>query len=172
MKYFLNFWWYVTLQFVFALFYALWGLILCCTVILVPVGLGMLQFAKFLLAPHTRSMVSKSDLELLTDKSQSKTMETFSTVIRILYFPFGLIAAIVAFFETAAMFISIIGIPNGLVWARSLSFIFNPVNKVCVPESVKKEIDRRKMGSEINSYKGCVSDENTQKNVSNRLTPY
>lgn len=164
MRYFLNFWWYITLQFVFALFYALWGLILCCTVILVPVGLGMLQFAKFLLAPHTQSMVSKEDLALITGKSQGTAMKTLSMVVRILYFPFGLVAAIVAFFETAAMFISIIGIPNGLVWARSLSFIFNPVNKVCVPESVKEEIDRRKMGSEINSYKRCVSDENTKKN--------
>ena len=117
-------------------------------------GLGWLQFAKFLLAPHTSAMVPKSDLALLTGKSQGTAMKTYSLIIRILYFPFGLVASLGAIGMTVGYCITIIGIPSGLVWARSLSTIFNPVNKVCVPRSVAEEIERIKAGNTVSRYSG------------------
>ena len=150
----MNVWWHLTLGFVLALAYAVMGLFYCCTVILLPVGLGWLQFAKFLLAPHTSAMVSKSDLALVTGKSQGTAMKTYSLIIRILYFPFGLVASLSAIGMTVGYCITIIGIPSGLVWARSLSTIFNPVNKVCVPRSVAEEIERIKAGNTVSRYSG------------------
>ena len=44
-------WHFPFFGFLFALFYALFGAILCCTVILYPVGLGFFQIARFLLTP-------------------------------------------------------------------------------------------------------------------------
>ena len=117
-------------------------------------GLGWLQFAKFLLAPHTSAMVPKSDLALLTGKNQGTAMKTYSLIIRILYFPFGLVASLGAIGMTVGYCITIIGIPSGLVWARSLSTIFNPVNKVCVPRSVAEEIERIKAGNTVSRYSG------------------
>lgn len=154
MRIFLNVWWHLTLGFVLALAYAVMGLFYCCTVILLPVGLGWLQFAKFLLAPHTSAMVSKSDLALVTGKSQGTAMKTYSLIIRILYFPFGLVASLSAIGMTVGYCITIVGIPSGLVWARSLSTIFNPVNKVCVPRSVAEEIERIKAGNTVSRYSG------------------
>lgn len=154
MRVFLNVWWHITLGFVHALVYALVGLLYCCTVILIPIGLGWLQFAKFLLAPHTSAMVSKSDLALVTGESQGTAMKTFSLIVRILYFPFGLVAAISAIGMTIGFCLSIVGIPNGIVWARSLATIFNPVNKVCVPRSVAEEIERIKGNNTVSSYSG------------------
>ncbi len=154
MRIFLNVWWHLTLGFVLALAYAVMGLFYCCTVILFPVGLGWLQFAKFLLAPHTSAMVPKSDLALLTGKSQGTAMKTYSLIIRILYFPFGLVASLGAIGMTVGYCITIIGIPSGLVWARSLSTIFNPVNKVCVPRFVAEEIERIKAGNTVSRYSG------------------
>lgn len=147
MKTFLNVWWHITLGFMTALMYAVLGLFYCCTIILIPVGLGWLQFAKFLLAPHTHAMVSKSDLALVTGKTQGTAAKTYSLIIRILYFPFGLVACLSAVGLTVGYCITIIGIPSGLVWARSIGTIFNPVNKVCVPRTVADEIARIKSGN-------------------------
>ncbi len=147
-------WHFPFFGFVFALFYALFGLLMCCTIILIPVGLGWLQFARFLLSPFSCAMVSRSDLEKVTGEKQNSAMAAFSFVIRILYFPFGCIAAVGALFTIAAEFLSIIGIPCGLVWAKSLATIFNPVNKVCVPKAVGDEIERMKSAETLSKYTG------------------
>lgn len=150
-------WHFPFMGFLFALFYALGGLIMCCTIILIPIGLGWLQFARFLLSPFSCAMVSRSDLERLTGEKQNSAMATFSLVIRILYFPFGCIAAFFMIFTIAFEFLSIIGIPCGMVWAKSFGTIFNPVNKVCVPKAVADEIERMKSADTLSKYTGRSS---------------
>lgn len=140
------------LGFLFALGYALGGLFFCITIIGIPIGLGWLQFSLFLLSPFNKAMVSRKDLELLTGQQQGGAMQTFSTIVRILYFPFGLLAAIGALCTIVCEFISLIGIPSGIVWAKLLSTIFNPVNKVCVPRAVAIEIERRKSEGTLDKY--------------------
>lgn len=141
-----NILWHIPfLGFVFAFFYCLWGLLLCCTVILLPLGLGYFQMAKFMLAPFTHRMVPKKDLVWLGRQESGVAMKTFSLVIRIVYFPFGLIASVSAIFLIVAEFITILGIPSALVWAKLLSSIFNPVNKVCVSVEEANLIARRKV---------------------------
>lgn len=140
------------LGFLFALAYALGGLFFCITIIGIPIGLGWLQFSLFLLSPFSKAMVSRKDLELLTGQKQGDGMHAFSFIVRILYFPFGLLAAIGALCTIVAEFISLIGIPSGIVWAKSLSTIFNPVNKVCVSRAVAMEIERRKNEGTLNRY--------------------
>lgn len=138
--------------FLFALLYTLGGLLFCITIIGIPVGLGLLQFSLFLLSPFSKAMVSREDLELLTGQKQGEAMHAFSFIVRILYFPFGLFAAIGALGTIVGQFITLIGIPSGIVWAKSLSTIFNPVNKVCVPRAVAMEIERRKNEGTLNRY--------------------
>lgn len=158
MGYLLNILWHFPFfGFLFALFYALGGLIMCCTIILMPIGLGWLQFARFLLSPFSCAMVSQSDLEKLTGEKQNSAMAAFSLVIRILYFPFGCIAAFFMVFTIAFEFVSIIGIPCGLVWAKSFKTIFNPVNKICVPKAVADEIERMKSADTLSKYTGRSS---------------
>lgn len=161
MKTFLNVWWHLTAGWLFALFYALMGLFYCCTIILFPIGIGWLQFAKFLLAPHSRAMVSKKDLALVTGTSSNVAVSVYSTIISILYFPFGLVAAIISIVTIIGMFVTILGIPNGLVWARSFKTIFKPIGKVCVPKSVANEIERIKEEAEL----GCYTDKHGVKRV-------
>lgn len=152
------------LGFLFSLAYALGGLFFCITIIGIPIGLGWLQFSLFLLSPFSKAMVSREDLYLLTGESQSGSMQAFSTIVRILYFPFGLFAAIGALCTIIGEFISIIGIPCGIVWAKSLSTIFNPVNKVCVPRTVAMEIERRKEAGTLEKYTSQNTD-NTDKRM-------
>lgn len=62
----------------------------------------------------------------------------------ILYFPFGLLFTIVAVFQVAGLFISIVGIPAALVVAKSLGTYLNPINKKCVSSAVTDKLKRRK----------------------------
>lgn len=121
------------------------GLLLVATVIAAPIGLGLMEYGKFLFAPFGHAMVSKSELNV----EQNKAWKAYSTIVMILYFPFGLVLCACAVVQVALLFITIIGIPPALVVAKSLGTYLNPVNKKCVHQAVRDELDRRKAQIEI-----------------------
>ena len=123
------------------------GLILTATVVAAPIGLGLMEFGKFLFWPFGQAMISKKDLNV----KQNSAWKTYSTIVMILYFPVGLFLAIVGAIQVFGLFVSIIGIPAGLVIAKSLGTYLNPVNKKCVPAAVAEEIERRKAQEAIES---------------------
>ena len=141
-----NILWHIPfLGFVNAIIVYLFGLLLTVTVIAAPIGLGLMEFGKFLFAPFSHAMVSKADLNV----EQNKAWKTYSTIVMILYFPFGFILCVLAIFQVVGLFITLIGIPPALVVAKSLGTYLNPVNKKCVQQSVRDELDRRKAQVEI-----------------------
>ncbi|MDY0132254.1 MAG: YccF domain-containing protein [Desulforegulaceae bacterium] len=141
-------WHFPFLGFLSALGTFLLGVILLITIIGAPLGLGLIQLSKFLLCPFSNSMISKKDLKV----EQNKLWQSFGFIVRILYFPFGLILAVVTILQIAGLFITIIGIPVALVLAKSLGTYFNPVNKVCVPKEVADEIEVRKAKKQTEKY--------------------
>ena len=116
------------------------GLLFLITVIGAPVGLGLMELGKFLLAPFGRAMVPKSALSV----EQNQAWKTFSFIVMILYLPFGLVLAALTVVQIAFLFVSILGIPVALVLAKSLGTLFNPVNKKCVHQAVSDELQRRR----------------------------
>ncbi len=126
------------------------GVLLVITIIGAPIGLGLIQLSKFLLTPFSSAMISKQDLNV----DQNLLWQTFSFIVRILYFPFGLVFAIATIFQIAALFISIVGIPLALVLAKSLGTYFNPVNKICVPKAVQIELEQRKAKQQVAKHFG------------------
>lgn len=141
-----NILWHIPfLGFVNAIMVYLLGLLLTATVIAAPIGLGLMEFGKFLFAPFGHAMVSKSELNI----DQNKGWKAYSTIVMIIYFPFGLILCIAAIFQVVGLFITIIGIPAALVVAKSLGTYLNPVNKKCVAQAVRDELDKRKAQVEI-----------------------
>ena len=143
-------WHFPFFGFLTALFTWLFGGLLVITVVGAPIGLGLIQLSKFLLAPFSRSMIDKKEL----NAEQNKLWKSFGFIIRILYFPFGLALAILTIFQIAGLFITLIGIPMAIILAKSLSTYFNPVNKKCVPQSVKDELERRKAKEEVDKHLG------------------
>jgi len=121
------------------------GLLLTATVVAAPIGLGLIEFGKFLFAPFSHSMINKSDLNI----EQNKGWKAYSTIVKIVYLPFGLALCILAIFQIAGLFITIIGIPAALVVAKSLGTYLNPVNKKCVAQAVSDELERRKAQIEV-----------------------
>jgi uncharacterized membrane protein YccF (DUF307 family) len=134
------------LGFLSALLVFIIGDLLVLTVVASPIGLGLIQLSKFLIAPFSNEMVSKKDL----GQDQNPLWKTYGIIVRIFYFPIGLVLVIASISEIVAMFTSIIGIPIAIVIAKSLSTYFNPVNKVCVPRAFADEIARKKIADRIN----------------------
>lgn len=146
-----NILWHIPfLGFVNAIVVYLLGLLLTATVVAAPIGLGLMEYGKFLFAPFGRAMVSKSELDI----KQNKAWKTYSTIIMILWIPFGICLCIMAIFQIAGLFVTLVGIPIALVVAKSLGTYFNPVNKKCVHQAVMDEIEKRKAQAEVNKTFG------------------
>ena len=136
-----NILWHVPfLGFVTATFTYLIGLIFAALLITAPIGLGLMEYGKFLFAPFGHAMVSKTELNI----QQDPHWKAYSTFVMLCYLPFGLIFAALAAIQAAFLAISIIGIPAALVIAKSLGTYLNPVNKKCVHSAVSDELERRK----------------------------
>ena len=145
MQFLLNLIWHIPFcGFMVALSYALMGLLMCCTIVLIPAGKAYFELASYFLAPGSRALVNKEDLARL--KGETYSQGAYTTVLRVLYFPFGCIAALSAGCLIITEAISIIGIPCALVWVRTFSSLFNPFNKVCVSKEVAEQINAMKKG--------------------------
>lgn len=141
--------WHVPcLGFLSAFWTFLLGVLLTLLMVTSPIGLGLIQYSKFLLLPFNYSMVSADDLET----KQNPLWKAYSTVVMICYLPLGLILSILLIFQIIGLFITIVGIPVALVLIKSLSTYFNPVNKVCVPVAVAYEVEARKNKASVDAY--------------------
>jgi uncharacterized membrane protein YccF (DUF307 family) len=143
-------WHFPFFGFVTATLYWLFGALLTVTIVAAPIGLGLMQYGKFLFSPFGHAMVRKDDLNV----KQNAGWRAYSTIVSILYLPFGLIFALLSVFQVAVSFIFIVTIPVALVVAKSLGTVLNPVNKVCVPIAVAEELERRKGEQQIARHLG------------------
>jgi uncharacterized membrane protein YccF (DUF307 family) len=144
-------WHFPYFGFISAILSWLFGLLLTATVIAAPIGLGLMEYGKFLFAPFSRTMVSKADLKI----EQSSLWKAYSTIVMILYLPFGVILLLVSVVQVAVLCVTIVGIPVALVVAKSLGTTLNPVNKKCVHRVVAEELERRKARAEIEKHVGA-----------------
>lgn len=130
----------------------LFGLLLTATGVGAPIGLGLMQYGRFLFAPFGKEMVSKSQLNM----EQSAAWENFSLVMTILWAPFGALLWLGAILQIVASCLTIVGFPVAIVVAKSLGTYFNPVNKKCVPAAVRAEIDRKEGLVEVDKHLGAA----------------
>ena len=140
-------WHFPFFGFVTAAIYWLVGLLLTVLVITAPIGLGLMEFGKFLLAPFGRAMVSKADLNV----AQNPVWKAYSTIIMLLYLPLGIVLFLASAIQVVVYCLPIVTIPVALVIAKSLGTILNPVNKVCVPVAVAEELERRKANATLDA---------------------
>lgn len=115
------------------------GALLTVTIVAAPIGRGLMEYGKFLFSPFSSSMVKQSDLGI----QQNEAWQAYSTIVKIVWLPFGLLIGILVVIQIAFLFITIIGIPVAVVLAKSLGTYVNPVGKKCVTKAVSDEMDRR-----------------------------
>lgn len=108
------------------------GLLLTITVVAAPIGLGLIQYSKFLMRPFSTRMVRKRDAAV----KENPIWKTYSVLIWILYLPLGVVLTVVNICQIVGLCCSIVGIPMAIVLAKSISTCWDPTNKVAVSEYV------------------------------------
>ncbi len=121
------------------------GALFIIIVVTAPIGIGLIQYSKFLLLPYSYSMISSSE----TNIAHNPLWEKYSFIVRILYFPIGLFLAFATAIQAALCFISIIGIPVAIPLAKSIGTYFNPIGKICVDYKVAEKIENNKANKEF-----------------------
>lgn len=145
-----NILWYIPFcGFVTALTAFFVGTLLTLTVVAAPIGLGLLQYAKFLLLPFSFEMMDKFEL----GRSTNPVWLAYSTIIMLLYLPIGFVVMLVGIFQAVGLALTIVGLPMALVIAKSLGTFLNPVGKVCVPVDVKDALQRRRADAQADSLR-------------------
>lgn len=107
------------------------GLIITIFVVSAPVGIGLMEYGKFLFAPFSREMISKSRFKL--DANVNPLWKAYSKIIMVIYvifFKIWLVIGVV--FAAIGQFFTIIGIPSAYILIKSLGTVFNPVGKKCI----------------------------------------
>ena len=127
------------LGFVTAALVFLIGLLFVVTIIAAPIGLGLIQYSKFLLLPFSYDMVSKSEIE--GDADKNILWQTYGFILKAVYVLFlGIPMVILTLVQIVCCFCSIIGIPVAIVMAKSIGTLLQPVGKVCVDHSVAQAL--------------------------------
>lgn len=107
------------LGFVTAALVFLIGLLFVVTIIAAPIGLGLIQYSKFLLLPFSYDMVSKSEID--GDANKNILWQTYGFILKAVYVIFlGIPMVILSLVQIVCCFCSIIGIPVAIVMAKSL----------------------------------------------------
>ena len=118
------------------------GIFLVCTVVGAPIGLGLLQYAKFLLTPFDSHMVDQSFVQ--KEQTPNPLWKAYSAIVTICWIPFGLLLVCVLIIQGIGMCFTVIGIPNAMVIWKSLGVALNPVSKVCVSHYQFEQVNREK----------------------------
>lgn len=145
--------WFFMAGWILAILTYLSGLILTVLVVTAPVGLGLMEYGKFLFLPFTHDMVRKKKGSI-TDAAHM-TYQTYANIVKVIYIiVFGIWLFIGGIFTVIGQFITIIGIPCAIVLAKSLGTIFNPVDKVCISHDLAEELRRRVAAAKADEISG------------------
>jgi uncharacterized membrane protein YccF (DUF307 family) len=132
-----NIWWHVVcFGWLTAFLNLLVGVIWIVTIIGIPVGLGLFQYSKFLLAPFSRTIVTKDSLGIKIHP----VWRVLGIISWILYLPCGLILCLATVLQIILLCVTILGIPIAVVLAKSLGTYFKPVFKKCISVEVRDEM--------------------------------
>ncbi len=144
MRILLNLLWHIPfLGFLSAFIAFMFGGLFIITIIGAPLGLGLVETSNFLLLPNTSAMMSKKHFFI----EQDHLRKQFNLIVRILYFPFGLILASITLLQISLLYMTIVGKPAALVLYKTIGTFFYPVNIICVPHAVKEKIMQRETKS-------------------------
>lgn len=162
-------WWFPCFGFISAINAMFFGAILCCTIVMAPVGLGLIEIGKFYLAPFSRSLVYKDSLK---KKKPSTIWKTFSLILLLIYIPFGIIQCCCLAISIAICCLSIYFIPLIIPAIKSIEAIFNPIGIICVPDEVKEAIDRKIIRHQLRHLSESSSTSSSYSSRSSSPSPF
>lgn len=99
------------------------GALFCITIIGIPIGKAMFQYAYLICFPFGKCIVRETFIK----NNVSQIRQVGGVILNIIWFPFGVIGLLISITEMLACFLSIIFIPVGVVLARSCVFMLFPI---------------------------------------------
>jgi uncharacterized membrane protein YccF (DUF307 family) len=130
-----------------ALIWLLMAGLFAITIVGLPIARACLEFAKLSAFPFGKEIIR--DTELKGDKNVSTFSKIISILLNIIWFPIGLILSMVYFLLGIISFITIIGIPVGVVYVRMGAFVLFPTGarvvskKQALASAVVNEMEKR-----------------------------
>lgn len=135
------------------LVYAAFGLLFCMTIIGIPIGKALFQYAKLMVLPFGKVIVKETELK--GKDNVAAVRRVGGTIANILWLPFGVATFLANIGLMIVCAISIIGIPAAIVIARSCKFLLWPVGaKVVTKEEYDNLVLRRTIAASINEASG------------------
>ncbi len=139
--------WFIIFGWWQALVYLVLAAIFAITIVGIPISKSLLQFAKLSAFPFDKEVIKETELKGSSNVSAIRKIG--GLIVNIIWFPIGLILAIVYILAGIASFITIIGIPAGIVYIRSAKFVILPIGAKVVSKkqayaaAVANEIEKR-----------------------------
>ncbi len=127
--------WFVFFGFYAALSWVFAGIIFYLTIIGIPIGKACFEFAKLSAFPYGKKVIKEVDLVGSENVHSLRKIGGF--IMNLLWLPIGIIAFIYYVIAGVFAFISIIGIPIGIVYFKMSKFLLSPIGA----KIVETEID-------------------------------
>ena len=139
--------WFLVFGWINSIVYLVLSLIFAITIIGIPIAKSMLQFAKLSAFPFGKEVIRETELKGKENVSGSRKIG--GIILNIIWFPLGLILSLLHIILGIGAFITIIGIPIGVVYVRMSKFLLFPIgakvvsNKQAIASAVANEISKR-----------------------------
>jgi uncharacterized membrane protein YccF (DUF307 family) len=117
--------WFVFGGAILALFWLIIAGLFAITIIGLPIARACLEFAKLSAFPFGKEVIRETELKGANNVSE--IAKVIYVVLNIIWFPIGLLLTLVYFIYGILSFITIIGIPAGIVYIRMGKFLLFPV---------------------------------------------
>ncbi len=134
------------------LLYASLGVLFCITIIGIPVGKALFQYAKLMALPFGKEIIKETELK--GKENVSAIRRVGGVIANIVWLPFGIASFIANIGAMLLCFVSIILIPVGIVIAKSCKFLLWPVGAKVV---TKETAEMARMSNMMRNTMGNVS---------------
>lgn len=119
------------------------GALFYITIIGIPIGKSLFQFAKLMAFPFGKVIIKETDIK--GKENVSAVRRVGGAIANIIWIPFGLIGFVAYVVTAIGCAITIIGIPAAIVWARAAKFIIWPIGAKVISKEEADTIKMQKM---------------------------
>ena len=144
---FFNLIWFLIFGWWQALVYLILSGVFAITIIGIPIAKSLLQFAKLSAFPFGKEVIKETELK--GEENVSTIRKVCGIIVNIIWLPIGIVLAVIYIVSGILSFITIIGIPAGVVYIRSSKFVVWPIGakvvskKQAYASAVVNEIEKR-----------------------------
>ena len=157
-----------------AIVYLLLSLIFAITIIGIPIAKSLFEFAKLCALPFDKEIITETELK--GSNNVSIIRKIGGIIANMMWFPIGIVCALEYLIAALVCFITVIGIPAGIVYCKATKFIIFPIGAKVVSKkhayasAVANELERRGLYS-VNTQSSQKITQNERPEIFNYISP-